>query len=63
AIMSTKLHTTTADEDLSDAALRMLSHNINSLPVVDGDTLVGVLTSTDCLMALMEADRRARGLS
>ena len=60
-IMTTDLHTTTAGEDLSDAALRMLAENINSLPVVDGDTLVGVITTTDCLMALMEADRRARG--
>jgi acetoin utilization protein AcuB len=59
-IMSTNLHTTTADESLSDAAMRMLSENINALPVVDGARIVGVITTTDCLMALMEATRQAK---
>jgi acetoin utilization protein AcuB len=59
-VMSTDLFTTTPHEPLSDAALRMLSEGINALPVVDGEMLVGVITTTDCLMALMEADRRAR---
>lgn len=41
--------TTTADTALSDAAEVMIGHRISSLPVLDGATLVGILTLTDIL--------------
>lgn len=44
------------DEPVSEAARMMVSRRINALPVVDADgTLRGLVTSTDCLLAALEA--------
>jgi len=40
--------------DARDAALLMLDHRIGALPVVDGGTLVGIITETDLLRAFVK---------
>lgn len=51
AVMSTPVHTVTADEDLEAAARLLLSRRISALPVLDDGALVGLITTTDCLLA------------
>jgi acetoin utilization protein AcuB len=54
SVMSSPAHTIRADEPVEAAARVMLSRRISALPVVDEDgALVGVITSTDCLLAAM----------
>lgn len=47
--MSKQLLTTTKDVPIAEAASIMLSNKIGCLPVVEGDTLVGIITETDFL--------------
>lgn len=42
------------DDELYTAITDMLAWKINALPVVDHDRLVGILTTTDCLHALLD---------
>jgi acetoin utilization protein AcuB len=52
ALMSSPVHTIGPDEPVEAAARMMLSRRISAVPVVDRDNrLVGVITSTDCLLA------------
>jgi acetoin utilization protein AcuB len=44
------VHTTTSVEE---AAHLMLKHKISGLPVVDDGKLVGIVTTSDMLMALL----------
>lgn len=54
AVMSRSLVTTRADTPLEDAARLMLGHKIGALPVVrDSGSLVGILTESDTLRALI----------
>lgn len=51
-IMSTPPHVIAADDTVEAAARMMLSRHINALPVVDVEgTLLGMITTTDCLLA------------
>lgn len=50
-VMSSPSHNTSPDASVDDAARLMVSHRIHALPVVDGGRLVGVITTTDCLLA------------
>lgn len=53
-VMAHPVMTARADESLEDAAIRMQEHKIAGLPVVDGNgALVGILTITDVLRALV----------
>jgi CBS domain-containing protein len=52
AVMTAAVHTTSPDEALSRAAARMAGAHIGSMPVVDQDRLVGIVTSTDLLASL-----------
>ena len=52
--MGKHLVTTTADTPIEDAALVMYEENIGSLPVVDGDVLVGIITDRDIFRALVD---------
>jgi CBS domain-containing protein len=55
-IMRSNPFTTEPDASLCEAAYLLLSHRINSLPVIDGArNLVGILTTTDLLRALLAA--------
>ncbi|MBQ6098454.1 MAG: CBS domain-containing protein [Methanobrevibacter sp.] len=46
-IMSTDVITTTSDIDVVYAFEKLMKHKISSLPVVEGDKLIGIITATD----------------
>ena len=46
-IMTTDVITTTCDVDVVCAFEKLMKNKISSLPVVDGDKLVGIITATD----------------
>jgi len=48
-VMATDVQTASPDDDVADAAARMAGFAINCLPVIEGDKIVGILTSTDIL--------------
>lgn len=52
--MSHPVHTLEPTATIADAARAMLSRRINALPVVEAGRLVGLVTSSDCLLALLE---------
>ena len=56
AVMSTSVHTIGPDASVGDAARLMLSRRISALPVVDDGTLLGIITTTDCLLAALTTD-------
>lgn len=46
-IMTTDVITTTKDIDVVYAFEKLMEYKISSLPVVDGDKLIGIITATD----------------
>jgi acetoin utilization protein AcuB len=58
-VMSSPAFVTTADADLSAAAARMRERHVGALPVVDGRQLIGILTETDLLRHIIDADTEA----
>lgn len=46
-IMTTDVITTTPDADVVNAFEKLMEHKISSLPVVEDDKLVGIITATD----------------
>ena len=48
-VMTKKVFTTTADTPLKVVARQMLEYGVSGLPVVDGDSVVGVVSETDIL--------------
>jgi acetoin utilization protein AcuB len=53
-VMSAPVHVVREDASVEDAARLMLSRRINAVPVVtDTGELVGLLTTTDCLLAFL----------
>ena len=58
-IMSSPAFVTTADADLGTAAGRMRERHVGALPVVDGRQLIGILTETDLLRCILDADAAA----
>ena len=53
-VMHSPVVTVSPDEPLGDATRMMISNRIGSLPVVDGDQIVGIVTETDLLRALTD---------
>lgn len=51
-VMTEDLVTAPPDSTVEEAVVRMLDHRIGCLPVVEGATLVGLLSETDCLRYL-----------
>lgn len=51
------------DDELFDATRQMLSWRISALPVVEHDQLVGILTTTDCLRAMVQPAERSGGVA
>lgn len=45
-----------SDASAADAARKLASENVGSLPVVDGDALVGIVTDRDLVMQVMAKD-------
>ncbi len=48
-VMSEPAITIAANASVKDAARLMMEHKIGCLPVVEGDTLIGIVTETDIL--------------
>jgi len=48
-VMSTPIQTISPDEDIQVANDRMLEKNIRALPVVKGNTVIGIITESDIL--------------
>ena len=46
-IMTTDVITTTSDVDVVYAFEKLMEYKISSLPVVEGDKLIGIITATD----------------
>jgi acetoin utilization protein AcuB len=58
-VMSTPVRWAWPDDDLLAAARQMLAWKISALPVVERQRVVGIVTTTDCLEAmLLERERR-----
>ncbi|MBI2333643.1 MAG: CBS domain-containing protein [Chloroflexi bacterium] len=53
-IMTKDLHMVGAETSLHDAAALMLEKKIGGLPVMDGDSLVGIITESDIFRAVVE---------
>lgn len=54
-IMTSQLVTVAPDYPLEEAARLMLEHNVDGLPVVEAERLVGIITTSDILAQLFEA--------
>jgi len=54
-VMTTTVITVDPRRDAREAARLMLYHKIGALPVVDGGTLLGIITETDLLRAFVKA--------
>lgn len=57
AVMTTNLTTVTRDVSIAAAARRMLEAGVRALPVVEGNRLVGIVTTTDVLEDYLQAAR------
>ena len=54
AVMSSPPHTLGEDATVQDAARLMLSRRVSAVPIVSEDrVLLGMITTTDCLLALL----------
>lgn len=53
-LMSKDPITITPDENVVDAARTMLDHKISTLPVIDGDRVLGIITESDLFRVLLE---------
>src|SRR5690348_15816225 len=58
-LMTAELASVRPDESIRTAALRMLENEVRHLPVVDGDTVIGVISMRDALQALLEREQVA----
>lgn len=57
-VMSSPVNTIDADQPLADAVRTILSRRISALPVLEDGRLAGILTTTDCLLALQHEPQR-----
>jgi len=54
--MSARPITTTPEADVADVADAMLQHSVRSMPVVDGRTVVGIISRRDILRTAVRGD-------
>lgn len=54
-IMESEVYAISADSSIEDASAMMIKHKVNRLPVLDGETLVGIITRGDIIRGLAEA--------
>jgi len=60
-VMTRNVETIGEDADLSEAVDRMIRRRVKRLPVLRGDTVVGVVARSDLLRALLVTDPQATG--
>jgi acetoin utilization protein AcuB len=53
-IMTAKVHTVSPDASIEEAACLMIRHKIGCLPVLRGSELIGIITETDLLGAIVD---------
>jgi CBS domain-containing protein len=53
-LMSKSVHTLQHDDTIKEAAEMLSLSSYHSLPVLDGNTLVGIVTSTDLILYLLK---------
>ena len=58
-LMTSELYTVTPDTLVEDAAAVLLDNDISSALVVEGDTLVGILTTTDFVDIVAKSQPKA----
>ena len=54
--MTTEVDTVTPSTPIHDAAKTLLEHKIGALPVVEGERLIGIISTSDVLRAFLEAN-------
>jgi len=54
-VMEKNLVTVSSSDSLQDALILFCENNFHSIPVVDGDTLTGILTTHDLLIELLHS--------
>ena len=59
-VMTRDVRCVEATADLADVTRLVLEHQLRSLPVVDGDRLVGIVSRRDLLRALVRSDAAIR---
>lgn len=59
-IMSNAPVITVPEADIFDAAVAMYENSINCLPVMLGETLVGIITASDLMIAFIQTGRMQR---
>lgn len=62
-VMSQELVTARAGEPAETAAERMREYKVGALPVIEDDRLVGIVTTTDMLDALVKVLKAQRGMA
>lgn len=62
-VMKTPVLTARPGEPAETAAIRMREHKVSALPVVDDERLVGIVTTTDMLDALVRMLKAQRSAS
>ena len=60
-VMTPNVETIPEDADLSEAVDRMIHRHIKRLPVLRGNSVVGVISRSDLLKGLLAAQPRASG--
>jgi acetoin utilization protein AcuB len=58
-MMRTDPVTVAPETPVPQAVTRLLKHSVSALPVIDGDTLVGIVTTRDLLRYYAESDADA----
>jgi len=56
AVMTPDPITVSADADVADAATLLVERDVSRLPVLDGDTLVGVVSKSDIVRSLLAGE-------
>jgi CBS domain-containing protein len=55
-VMSQYPVTTAPDADVAEVAQLMLEHDVRSIPVLDGNTIAGIISRRDILRAMVRSD-------
>jgi CBS domain-containing protein len=61
--MTSNPHTVDPSTPVAEAARAMKDENVGSVPIVDGDTLVGILTDRDIALRVVAEGRDPQGTS
>ena len=60
-IMTAEIFTTDVDQNIDECMMLMTEKRIRHLPVVDGDTVLGIISIGDLMKAIVSDNQRALG--